>query len=155
MALLEIQGLKTHFKTDDGWLHAVDGVDMTVDAGQTLGVVGESGSGKSTLALAALGLHPSGGVLAVLGQAWGQGSTADRTLRQGIQVVFQDPFSSLSPRLTVEDIVGEGLRVHAPALDAAAGLGLGPAAGGPDRRALGHRHHHRHRRCVLARGDRG
>jgi microcin C transport system ATP-binding protein len=99
---------------------AVQGADFSLRAGQTLGVVGESGSGKSTLALAALGLQPSGGMLAVLGQAWGQGRAADRALRQGIQVVFQDPFSSLSPRLTVEEIVGEGLLVHAPALDAAA-----------------------------------
>jgi microcin C transport system ATP-binding protein len=99
---------------------AVQGADFSLRAGQTLGVVGESGSGKSTLALAALGLQPSGGTLAVLGQAWGQGRAADRALRQGIQVVFQDPFSSLSPRLTVEVIVGEGLLVHAPALDAAA-----------------------------------
>jgi microcin C transport system ATP-binding protein len=99
---------------------AVQCADFRLRAGQTLGVVGESGSGKSTLALAALGLQPSGGALAVLGQAWGQGRAADRTLRQGIQVVFQDPFSSLSPRLTVEEIVGEGLQVHAPALDAAA-----------------------------------
>ena len=92
----------------------MQGADFSLRAGQTLGVVGESGSGKSTLALAALGLQPSGGSLAVLGQAWGQGRAADRALRQGIQVVFQDPFSSLSPRLTVEEIVGEGLLVHAP-----------------------------------------
>jgi microcin C transport system ATP-binding protein len=99
---------------------AVRSADFSLRAGQTLGVVGESGSGKSTLALAVLGLQPSGGSLAVLGQAWGRGKSSDRALRQGIQVVFQDPFSSLSPRLTVEEIVGEGLRVHAPALDAAA-----------------------------------
>jgi microcin C transport system ATP-binding protein len=99
---------------------AVQGADFRLRAGQTLGIVGESGSGKSSLALAALGLQPSSGNLKVLDQAWGQGRAADRALRQGIQVVFQDPFSSLSPRLTVEEIVGEGLRVHAPALDAAA-----------------------------------
>jgi microcin C transport system ATP-binding protein len=98
---------------------AVQSANFSLRAGQTLGVVGESGSGKSTLALAALGLQPSAGSLVVLGRAWGQGRAADRSLRQGIQVVFQDPFSSLSPRLTVEEIVGEGLRVHAPALDAA------------------------------------
>jgi microcin C transport system ATP-binding protein len=79
-------------------------------------VVGESGSGKSTLALAALGLLACGGGLSVLGQAWGRGAGADRALRKGIQVVFQDPFSSLSPRMTVEEIVGEGLLVHAPLL---------------------------------------
>jgi microcin C transport system ATP-binding protein len=111
-----------------GWMNwwrgsefvAVQGADFSLRAGQTLGVVGESGSGKSTLALAALGLQPSGGTLAVLGQAWGQGKVANRALRQRIQVVFQDPFSSLSPRLTVEEIVGEGLQVHAPALGIAA-----------------------------------
>jgi len=82
-------------------------------------VIGESGSGKSTLALAALGLVPSRGVLSVGGQAWGKGRVADQTLRRRLQVVFQDPFSSLSPRMTVEEIVGEGLRVHEPQLSPA------------------------------------
>ncbi|MEW6694110.1 MAG: dipeptide ABC transporter ATP-binding protein [Pseudomonadota bacterium] len=103
-----------------GWFRsgafcAVQDVTAQVAPGRTLGVVGESGSGKSTLALAALGLLPAEGRLRVMGRAW-QGGAADRALRRDVQVVFQDPFSSLSPRLTVEQIVGEGLRVHAPDL---------------------------------------
>jgi microcin C transport system ATP-binding protein len=107
-----------------GWFQrgrfvAVRGVDFTLARGETLGVVGESGSGKSSLALAALGLHPSTGVLSVMGQAWSGRLSLDRPLRRLIQVVFQDPFSSLSPRLTVEELVAEGLEVHEPGLSAA------------------------------------
>src|SRR3990167_1644519 len=127
--LLQGEGLRVGYPVPlggvKGWFRsgefvAVQGADFAVPAGQTLGVVGESGSGKSTLALAALGLQRCSGRLSVLGQAWGQGATVDKALRQGLQVVFQDPFSSLSPRLTVEEIVGEGLLVHAPQLDTAA-----------------------------------
>jgi microcin C transport system ATP-binding protein len=110
-------GLKGWFRK--GEFVAVQGADFRVLRGQTLGVVGESGSGKSTLALAALGLLAHGGTLDVAGRQW-QGGRHDRNLRRTVQVVFQDPFSSLSPRMTVEAIVGEGLRVHAPELDAAA-----------------------------------
>ena len=108
-----------------GWFRkgefvAVQGVDVQLLPGRTLGVVGESGSGKSTLAQAILGLLPSQGALTLAGQAWQQPATrntpANQALRRRVQVVFQDPFSSLSPRLTVEDIVGEGLLVHAPTL---------------------------------------
>jgi ABC-type microcin C transport system duplicated ATPase subunit YejF len=80
-------------------------------------VVGESGSGKSTLALAALGLLKHRGELKVDGKGWAVDRASDLALRRTMQVVFQDPFSSLSPRMTVEQIVGEGLRVHAPELD--------------------------------------
>jgi microcin C transport system ATP-binding protein len=97
---------------------AVQGANFEIPAGQTLGVIGESGSGKSSLALAALGLHPYGGDLRVAGSAWGNKSATNKALRRFVQVVFQDPFSSLSPRMTVLDIVGEGLRVHHPALNA-------------------------------------
>jgi microcin C transport system ATP-binding protein len=83
-------------------------------------VVGESGSGKSTLALAALGLIPHAGELDVVGRRWGPDSAANKAIRRMVQVVFQDPFSSLSPRMTVEEIVGEGLLVHEPQLDAPA-----------------------------------
>jgi len=104
-----------------GWLGrgefvAVQGADLRIARGETLGVVGESGSGKSTLALAALGLLPHRGHLRVAGQPW-SGGAANRALRRIVQVVFQDPFSSLSPRFTVEQIVGEGLKVHAAHLD--------------------------------------
>lgn len=110
-----------------GWLQswrkrefaAVQDAGFALPAGQTLGVVGESGSGKSTLALALLGLLRFGGEVQVFGQRWGQSAAADLRLRKDIQVVFQDPFSSLSPRLTVEEIVGEGLQVHAPAMSKA------------------------------------
>ncbi|MEJ7930096.1 dipeptide ABC transporter ATP-binding protein [Ramlibacter sp. AN1015] len=104
-----------------GWFRkaefvAVHGADFTLPPGRTLGVVGESGSGKSTLALAALGLIRHRGELQVVGRQWAAGATANRPLRRAVQVVFQDPFSSLSPRMTVEEIVGEGLLVHEPAL---------------------------------------
>ncbi|WP_029696187.1 ABC transporter ATP-binding protein [Comamonas badia] len=108
-----------------GWFRkgefvAVKGADFRIPAGRTLGVVGESGSGKSTLAQALLGLLPSTGQLMVAGDQWHQpaqhNSAHNQALRRRVQVVFQDPFSSLSPRLTVEEIVGEGLRVHAPEL---------------------------------------
>ena len=98
---------------------AVRGADFVIPPGQTLGVIGESGSGKSTLALAALGLLPFSGALQVASGSWNQGAKANKALRQSVQVVFQDPFSSLSPRMTIEEIVGEGLRVHAPGLSTA------------------------------------
>ncbi|MFN3295714.1 ABC transporter ATP-binding protein [Caldimonas sp.] len=97
---------------------AVKGASLMLAPRQTLGVIGESGSGKSTLALAVLGLLPSGGELRLAGKSWQGSPRADRPLRRVAQVVFQDPFSSLSPRMTVEELVGEGLRVHEPALDA-------------------------------------
>ncbi len=113
-----LPGLRGWFKK--GEFVAVQGASLQLLAGQTLGVVGESGSGKSTLAQAILGLLPYGGQLTVAGQGWQQpaarNTPANQQLRRRVQVVFQDPFSSLSPRLTVEEIVGEGLRVHEPAL---------------------------------------
>jgi microcin C transport system ATP-binding protein len=104
-----------------GWFRkgefvAVQGAQFQVPPGGTLGIVGESGSGKSTMALAALGLIPHRGDLDVVGTRWGPDSAKNRSIRRLVQVVFQDPFSSLSPRMTVEEIVGEGLLVHEPAL---------------------------------------
>jgi microcin C transport system ATP-binding protein len=106
-----IPGFKGWFKK--GEFVAVKGASFDIPPGQTLGVIGESGSGKSTLALAALGLLPFSGDLKVSAQNWGQGKQQDKTLRKHVQVVFQDPFSSLSPRMTVGELVGEGLLVHA------------------------------------------
>jgi microcin C transport system ATP-binding protein len=97
---------------------ALGSADFDVPAGQTLGIIGESGSGKSTLALATLGLVPFAGQIEIAGKTWGTSATGNLALRKQIQVVFQDPFSSLSPRMTVEEIVGEGLLVHAPLLSA-------------------------------------
>jgi microcin C transport system ATP-binding protein len=96
---------------------AVQGLDFALRAGQTLGVMGESGSGKSSLALAALGLLPSSGELTIEGQSWSRRATRDLPLRRKVQVVFQDPFSSLSPRMNVQELVSEGLRLHMPDLD--------------------------------------
>jgi microcin C transport system ATP-binding protein len=113
-----LPGLKGWFKK--GAYVAVQGADLDLAPGQTLGVIGESGSGKSTLALAALGLLPHQGSLRVAGTDWAEAlrNRQTRALRQRIQVVFQDPFSSLSPRMTIEQIVGEGLLVHEPLLPA-------------------------------------
>ena len=92
---------------------AVDGVSLTVRRGHTLGVVGESGSGKSTLARALLRLEPAQGGIVFDGQSLaGLGEGDLRPLRKRMQIVFQDPFGSLSPRLSVGQIVGEGLGVH-------------------------------------------
>ncbi|MGL4667950.1 MAG: ABC transporter ATP-binding protein [Saezia sp.] len=98
---------------------AVDGVSISLHEGRTLGVIGESGSGKSTLAMAVLGLLQRqlvSGDIRIKGQLWGKTLKEERPLRAVIQVVFQDPFSSLSPRMTVGDIVAEGLLVHQPHL---------------------------------------
>ena len=101
-----------------GSFAAVQGANFDLRAGQTLGVMGESGSGKSSLALSVLGLIPHRGRLTFNGQSWTGRSVADLTLRRRIQVVFQDPYSSLSPRMTVHQLVSEGLALHFPELDA-------------------------------------
>ncbi|MGB4359954.1 MAG: dipeptide ABC transporter ATP-binding protein [Rhodoferax sp.] len=109
-----LAGMRGWFK--HGEFVAVQGASFDVLLGQTLGVMGESGSGKSTLALAALGLLPFQGELKIAGDAWSAHAARNKALRRQVQVVFQDPFSSLSPRMTVEEIVAEGLGVHAPTL---------------------------------------
>ncbi len=112
-----------------GWwqrrdFHAVRGADFVLRPAETLALIGESGSGKSTLAKAVLGLLRHQGALHIGTQTWqtvGEaGADARKALRRNLQVVFQDPYSSLSPRLTVEQIVGEGLAFHEPGLSHAA-----------------------------------
>ncbi len=109
-----IAGFRGWFKK--GEFVAVHSATFSIAKGRTLGVIGESGSGKSTLALAVLGLHPSHGELQLVGKTWGRDAANNKAIRGSVQVVFQDPFSSLSPRMTIEEIVGEGLRVHQPQL---------------------------------------
>ncbi|MCK8788258.1 ATP-binding cassette domain-containing protein, partial [Roseomonas sp. NAR14] len=104
-----------------GYIKAVDGVSVAVREGETVGLVGESGSGKTTLALALLRLERStGGIVFEDRPIQDLGRAALRPLRRRMQIVFQDPYGSLSPRLSVGEIVGEGLEVHEPGLSAAA-----------------------------------
>jgi microcin C transport system ATP-binding protein len=100
-----------------GHIKAVDGINLTVREGQTLGVVGESGSGKTTLGLALLRLTSSEGRIVFLGRDIQKTRFKEtRPLRADMQIVFQDPYGSLSPRMVVGDVVAEGLRVHEPDL---------------------------------------
>jgi microcin C transport system ATP-binding protein len=113
-----LPGIRGWFKS--GRFTAVEGVSFDLAPGETLGVIGESGSGKTTLALAVLGLVAAEGDIQIDGTRWSEAdSTLRKRLRSEIQVVFQDPLSSLSPRLTIEQIVGEGLEIHEPQLDQA------------------------------------
>jgi len=103
-----------------GHIKAVDGISIDIRKGETLGVVGESGSGKTTLGLAILRLISSAGPVAFMGQPLqGLNFKAMRPHRRNMQIVFQDPYGSLSPRLSITDIVGEGLEVHHPSMSAA------------------------------------
>jgi microcin C transport system ATP-binding protein len=105
------------FRRVTGYIKAVDGVDVTVRAGQTLGIVGESGSGKTTLGLSILRLIASEGPIAYAGtRIDGFNARAMRPLRKEMQIVFQDPYGSLSPRLSIRQIVEEGLIVQGKAL---------------------------------------
>jgi microcin C transport system ATP-binding protein len=106
--------LKSSFlQRNKTFLHAVKDVSLSLSAGQTIGIVGESGSGKTTLAMAILRLQLSTGVIKLLGQELQTLSNRQlRSHRRHMQIVFQDPYGSLSPRMTISDIIGEGLKVH-------------------------------------------
>ena len=120
MPLLDIRGLKTHFKTDDGWLHAVDGVDIAIDAGETVCVVGESGCGKSVTAKTVMKLidMPPGKIVA--GQVLWQGrdlvplppEEMQKIRAKEIAIIFQEPMTSLNPVYTVGAQIAESIRLH-------------------------------------------
>jgi peptide/nickel transport system ATP-binding protein len=118
--LLEVRGLKTHFTTDDGMVHAVDGVDLYVDAGETLGVVGESGCGKSVTAFTIMRLIPIPPGRIVAGEILWRGrdllKLSDEEMRairaKEIAMVFQEPMTSLNPVYTVGEQIAEVLRLH-------------------------------------------
>jgi microcin C transport system ATP-binding protein len=144
--IMEAQDLKLWFplrrgllRRTAGYIKALDGISIAVREGQTLAIVGESGSGKSTLGMALMRLMSSEGRIVFMGkQLQGLSSKAMRPLRRDMQIVFQDPFGSLSPRMPLADIIAEGLGVHFPTLTMAeryrkvekamAEVGLDPAA---------------------------
>ncbi len=112
--ILEVTHLKKYFKTPGGMLHAVDDVSFTIEKGKTLGVVGESGCGKSTLGRAVLGLHEATeGRISFEGKDITHVSNkARKALWSDMQMIFQDPFSSLNPRMCVFDLIADPLRVY-------------------------------------------
>jgi oligopeptide/dipeptide ABC transporter ATP-binding protein len=121
MSLLEIRDLKKYFPVGDGFfsrnkgnLKAVDGVNLTINEGETLGLVGESGCGKSTLGRTILRLiEPTSGEVIFHGKNLLALSARElREMRREMQIIFQDPYASLNPRMRVGDIVGEGLEIH-------------------------------------------
>ena len=142
--MLSVEDLRVWFPIKKGLLRrtvdyvkAVDGINFSLPQGQTLGIVGESGSGKSTLGLAILRLIGSQGAINFRGEALqGLSQHAIRPFRRQMQVVFQDPYGSLSPRMSVSQIVGEGLQIHGMGteaeqeqaiIDALLEVGLDPA----------------------------
>ena len=139
-ALLEVRGLTVHFGAGENPVRAVDGVDLTLHRGETLGLVGESGCGKSTLARAIAGLLPvkEGSVRVDGRELAGLSRRALRRSRPSLQMVFQDPLASLNPRLTIASLVGEALVLHeglsGSVLDARTSLLMEQVGLDPDRR---------------------
>ncbi len=112
--LLEVRNLKKYFKTPGGMLHAVDDISFTIERSKTLGIVGESGCGKSTTGRVILRLlEPTSGEVLFEGQDITKVSDEEmRKLRKDMQMIFQDPFSSLDPRKTISEIIAEPLRLN-------------------------------------------
>jgi peptide/nickel transport system ATP-binding protein len=118
--MLDIRGLKTHFATDEGWVHAVDGVDLNIARGETLGVVGESGCGKTVTALTVMKLIPMPPGRIVAGQVLWQGrdlvpldqAEMRKVRAKEIAMIFQEPMTSLNPVYTVGEQIAEVLRLH-------------------------------------------
>jgi oligopeptide transport system ATP-binding protein len=125
--VLRVRGLVKHFplrsgiliKRQVGAVQAVDGVDLDVRPGETLGVVGESGCGKSTVARLLVGLEtPTAGSIALTGREMvGAKGAKLKSMRRDVQMIFQDPYTSLNPRMTVGDIIGEPFEIHTEVLD--------------------------------------
>ena len=112
--ILEVKNLKKYFKTPSGWLHAVENVSFSLEEGKTLGIVGESGCGKSTLGRVIIGLlDATDGSVRFDGK---EVVSADEeewfNMRKEMQIIFQDPFSSLNPRLCVREIIAEPLEIY-------------------------------------------
>ena len=129
MPLLSIRDLKVHFPVKQGFLgrssqfvRAVDGVSLDLEPGETVGLVGESGCGKSTLGRAAIRLNdPTSGEIRFDNRDITRLSSSElRPLRRQFQMIFQDPYGSLNPRMTIENVIGEALDIHQLATDAAA-----------------------------------
>jgi peptide/nickel transport system ATP-binding protein len=149
MSLLEVQNLKVHFPVKHGvlsrareFVRAVDGVSFEIAPGETLGLVGESGCGKTTLGRAIVRLiQPTAGTIRFEGEDLTSMSGSElRARRRKLQIIFQDPYGSLNPRLTIENVIGEALDIHQLAADRPArrqrieellqAVGLDPASAG-------------------------